>query len=156
MTELFLKISRNYTIHAYDYEPPVTEKLNDFASVVSASASSFAERLSGTQQATSKATQQEIPPSLSHAYAKASFQSTQLISPEVPLGAALQKFAGAQEKIGNARLQQDNDAILKFHNPFLKAIDGRIAEAMVLVDSFRNQDAMFKLVAYPMILADLD
>jgi hypothetical protein len=130
MTEMFVRLSKNYTQHAYDYEAPVTEKLSDFATTMSQNAAHLAERLSGTQLG-SKETHQEVPPSFSHAYAKAAFQSAELISQDEPLGAALKKFATTQERIGNQRIQQDNDAVLKFHNPLTKTLDGRIGDAMV-------------------------
>jgi hypothetical protein len=131
MTEMFVRLSRNYTQHGYDYEAPVTEKLTDLASVVSQNATHLAERLSGAQLGGSKETQQEVPPSFSHAYAKVAFQSSGLISQDEPLGSALKKFATTQERIGNFRIQQDSDAVLKFYNPMVKCLDGRIVEAMV-------------------------
>ncbi len=130
--ELFLKVAKNYITPAYDYEPPVVDKMADFATNFGANAASLAEKLSGTQlSGNSKTTQQEVPPSLSHAFAKAGFQSSELIGQEEPFGAALKKFAVAQEKMGEARLVQDVDAASKFYFPLLASIDGRIADSMV-------------------------
>ncbi|KAJ3303145.1 hypothetical protein HDV03_004133 [Kappamyces sp. JEL0829] len=127
--ELFLKVAKNYITPAYDYEPPALDKMADFATSIGSNAASLAERLSGTQLGGSKVTQQEVPPSLSHAFAKAAFQSAELVGLEEPFGAALKKFAVTQEKMGGFRLQQDQDAAAKFYYPFLKAMDGRIGES---------------------------
>lgn len=133
--ELFTKVSKNYITPAYDYEPPVVDKMADFATTFGANAASLAEKLSGTQLSGSntKIAQQEVPPSLSHAFAKAAFQSSELVGAEEPFGAALKKFAVTQEKMGEARLVQDQNAAQKFHYPFLALLDGRIGDSMVCV-----------------------
>jgi hypothetical protein len=40
----FLKVARNYTLPHYDYEPPLTDTVFDFASSVGDKANAFAER----------------------------------------------------------------------------------------------------------------
>jgi polyphosphate kinase len=118
----------NFQENKLDYEPPVTEKLSDLAHVVQTNASQLAERLSGTVMA--KPAYQETPPSFQHALAKSAFQSTEFVSVEEPLGAGLQKFAQSYEKLGSLFVQQKRDAVLKFHQPLIKSLEGRIAEAL--------------------------
>lgn len=127
--ENFLKVSKNYTLHAYDYEPELNEKVFDFANTVTSNASTFAERISG-QQLLPKAQSQEIPPSLSHAFAKAAYESANDVDPKEPLEAALKKFALAQERMGNARLRQDDDVKVKFYNPLVSSLTNKIGEAL--------------------------
>jgi carboxylesterase type B len=131
--ELFLKVSKNYITPAYDYEPPALDKMADFATNLGANAASLAEKLSGTNLGGgAKATLQEVPPSLSHSFAKAAFQSAELLGQEEPFGAALKKFAATQEKMGESRLLQDQNAAAKFYYPFSRTMDGKIGESMVL------------------------
>ena len=129
---LFLKVSKNYITPAYDYEPPALDKMADFATNIGANAASLAEKLAGGNLGGSaKTTLQEVPPSLSHAFAKAAFQSAELVGVEEPFGAALKKFAVTQEKMGEARLLQDQNAAAKFYYPFSRNFDGKISESMV-------------------------
>ena len=104
MHEEMVKVSRNYGLQAYDYEPAVVDKMAGFASSVGQNATSLAEKFSGTNLGASSVTQQEIPPSLSHAFAKAGFQSAELIGVDEPFGAALKKFATTEERIGGFRV----------------------------------------------------
>ena len=128
--DMFLKVSRNYTLHAYDYEPALNEKVIDFANTVTTNATSLAEKLSGSQIGSqSKAVAMETPPSLSHAFAKAAYLSADIVGENEPYGAALKKFASAHERAGNARLQQDADAASQFHNPMLATMNYKIGEA---------------------------
>nr|KAJ3423039.1 hypothetical protein HK105_003865 [Polyrhizophydium stewartii] len=131
--EQLLKVSRNYTLPAYDYEPALNDKVVDFANTVSSGATSLADKLSGGQIAQGSASRpvsQETPPSLSHAFAKAALQAAESVNPEEPLAAALKKFANAEERAGNMRVKQDSDAVAKFHNPLLKTLNQKIADAM--------------------------
>jgi hypothetical protein len=75
--ELFLRVTKNYTFYAYDYNPDMTEKLSDMAS----SAVSLANKLAGT---TSTKQSQETPPSLSHALAKAAFHCKGVLDQKEP------------------------------------------------------------------------
>ncbi len=130
---MFLKVSKNYITPAYDYEPPALDKMADFATNLGANAASLAEKLAGTNLGGgAKATLQEVPPSLSHSFAKAAFQSAELIGQEEPFGVALKKFAATQEKMGESRLLQDQNAAAKFYYPFSRTMDGKIGESMVL------------------------
>ncbi|KAI8895038.1 hypothetical protein BC833DRAFT_602662 [Globomyces pollinis-pini] len=129
--EQFLKVAKNYTTTAYDYNPGTVDKLSDFASSVSATTLSLADKLAGTTlQDGSKAGHAEVPPSLSHAFAKAGFQGSELVGIDEPLGSALKKFAMTEERIGNARVQQDQDAVRKFYTPFNESVESLIADAM--------------------------
>jgi hypothetical protein len=134
----FLKVARNYTLPHYDYEPPLSDTVFDFATTVGDKASNLADRVvasaSGSRSGglNSPATALETAPSLSHAFARAANQSCDLVSPEEPLHAGLKKFAVAQERMGNLRLAQDGDAKLKFYGPFLSFMHSTIESIVVL------------------------
>ncbi|EGF80502.1 hypothetical protein BATDEDRAFT_35140 [Batrachochytrium dendrobatidis JAM81] len=132
--ESFLKVSRNYTLPAYDYEPALNDKVLDFANTFSSNATSLAGQLSGGQLGAAPGARQtpqpETPTSLSHAFAKAAYQGAELVHPEEPLAAALKKFGAAEERAGNMRIKQDQDATAKFHNPLMQKMNLKMAEAI--------------------------
>ncbi|KAJ1547510.1 hypothetical protein HK405_005666 [Cladochytrium tenue] len=137
--EPLLKVSRNYTLPHYDYEPLLSESAKDFASTLSdrvqslvqsaqAAAGSAAVPTSPTSAAAGSA--EEIPRSLSHAFARAASTNADALGPEDPLGAALRRFAAAHDRVGAARLHLDADATAKFHQPFCTTLNQLIAHTM--------------------------
>ena len=136
--QLLLKVSRNYTLPHYDYEPALKDTVFDFATTVGDRASDLADRVvSATGNTASRSSssqgQPETAPSLSHAFAKAALTSSELLGPEEPLGAAFKKFSLAQERVGRARISQDQDAVAKFHQPLLTGLETTIGQANVLL-----------------------
>ncbi|KAJ3007261.1 hypothetical protein HKX48_009232 [Thoreauomyces humboldtii] len=135
MHENLAKISRNFTLPHYDYEPPLTDTVFDFATTVQDRATSLAAagaRAAGVNspvQGGSK-NREEIPPSLAHAFSRAAMHSAEEMGTQEPIGSALKKFAAVEEKVGNARLQMDADAVTKFHQPVNKMLVMTIASAM--------------------------
>jgi hypothetical protein len=81
--ELFLKVSRNYTYPAYDYEADMGEKITDLATVGFANAFNLASKFAGNQQQKEQVIS-DTPPSLSHAFAKAAYQSAELVENDEP------------------------------------------------------------------------
>ena len=137
--QLFLKVARNYTLPHYDFEPPLKDTVFDFATTVGDKATVFADRMVAATGSASAAAQDrrasqtplETASSLSHAFSRAASQSAELLSPEDPFAAALKKFAAAEEKMGNFRLVQDQEATAKFYQPFLNSLNVTIADANV-------------------------
>jgi hypothetical protein len=129
--ESLLRVANNYTKPHYDYEPLLAESAYDFASSVSGRVQSLAAGLQATTGAAPAAAGQagapkdEIPRSLSHAFAKAAVQGSEGLSPEEPTAAALKRFATVHDRIGNARLK-----LVRFFfcigdpNVFLECIEG--------------------------------
>ncbi|TPX65813.1 hypothetical protein SpCBS45565_g04854 [Spizellomyces sp. 'palustris'] len=135
MHENLVKISRNYTLPHYDYEPPLKDTVFDFATSVGDRATSLAAagaRAAGVQGPVpgGRTNRDEIPPSLAHAFARASLHSAEELGTQEPIGAALKKFAAVEEKVGNARLKLDADATAKFYQPFNMMLTATIANAM--------------------------
>jgi Bin/amphiphysin/Rvs domain for vesicular trafficking len=107
--------SSQYSHEPYDYPPNIRESFNDLGRTIG-------EKVQLLSHATSPAEAQAAltaPPSarpqpktFSHAIARASLAGSQLLvqtghSAEDPLATALEKYALAMEKVGEARLAQD-------------------------------------------------
>ncbi|KZM20558.1 hypothetical protein ST47_g8310 [Ascochyta rabiei] len=111
-----LQVTSQYSNEAYDYPANLRESFNDLGRTVS-------EKVNLLSSATSPAEAQAAltaPPSakpqpktFSHAVARASLNSSHMLtaeqsgSSEDPLATALEKYAIASEKVGEARLAQD-------------------------------------------------
>jgi hypothetical protein len=108
--------SSQYSNEAYDYPTNIRESFNDLGKTVSekvnllSSATSPAEAQAALTAAPSAKPQ---PKTFSHAVARASLNSSHILSGEHagagedPLATALEKYAIASEKVGEARLAQD-------------------------------------------------
>ncbi|KAG6366800.1 hypothetical protein INS49_000980 [Diaporthe citri] len=111
-----LAVTNQYSKEAYDYPANITETFNDLGRTVSekvnllSSASSPAEAQAALTAPPSAKPQ---PKTFAHAIARASLASSQLLhqqhtgTGDDPLAAALEKFALAEERVGEARLAQD-------------------------------------------------
>ena len=113
---LIRNYSSQYSNEAYDYPPNIKETFQDLGRTVS-------EKVSLLSTATSPAEAQAAlvappaakpqPKTFSHAVARASLSSSQLLhqhhtgAGEDPLATALEKYALASERVGEARLAQD-------------------------------------------------
>ena len=111
-----LQVTSQYSNEAYDYPANLRESFNDLGRTVS-------EKVNLLSSATSPAEAQAAltaPPSakpqpktFSHAVARAALNSSHMLtaeqsnSSEDPLATALEKYAIASEKVGEARLAQD-------------------------------------------------
>lgn len=111
--------SSQYTHEAYDYPTNIRESFNDFGRTVSekvhllSTASSASEAASAMTAPPSAKPQ---PKTFAHAIARASFSASQTLkgveggvktTDQDSLATALEKYAIAQEKVGEARLAQD-------------------------------------------------
>ncbi|KAF9583437.1 hypothetical protein BGW38_009462 [Lunasporangiospora selenospora] len=70
------------------------------------------------------------PKTLSHALSRASYDGSEQIGLEEPMGAALFKFATVQEKVGDFRLKMDHEISTKFVQPFGTTLNTQIGFAM--------------------------
>lgn len=114
LTETVLANSSQYSNEAYDYPPNIRESFNDLGRTIN-------EKVQLLSQAGSPAEAQAAltaPPSakpqpktFNHAIARASLAGSQTLAQstegEDPLATALEKYALAEEKVGEARLAQD-------------------------------------------------
>ncbi|KAH7121190.1 BAR domain-containing family protein [Dendryphion nanum] len=111
-----LQVTSQYSNEAYDYPTNIRESFNDLGRTVSekvtllSSATSPAEAQAAL---TAPPTAKPQPKTFSHAVARAAINSSHTLSGEHagagedPLATALEKFAIASEKVGEARLAQD-------------------------------------------------
>ncbi|KAF7163138.1 hypothetical protein CNMCM5623_008208 [Aspergillus felis] len=109
-----LQVTSQYSNEAYDYPPNIRESFNDLGRTIG-------EKVQLLSQASSPAEAQAAlvaPPSakpqpktFNHAIARASLAGSQTLAQvhpgEDPLATALEKYALASEKVGEARLAQD-------------------------------------------------
>ncbi|KAL6239238.1 hypothetical protein BDW75DRAFT_199281 [Aspergillus navahoensis] len=109
-----LQVTSQYSNEAYDYPPNIRESFNDLGRTIN-------EKVHLLSQASTPAEAQaalSAPPSakpqpktFSHAIARASLAGSQTLANttagEDPLATALEKYALASEKVGEARLAQD-------------------------------------------------
>jgi hypothetical protein len=115
--------SSQYTNEAYDYPTNIRESFNDLGRTVSekvqllGSAGSPAEAAAAMTAPPSAKPQ---PKTFNHAMARAALASSHVLNQaehgghEDPLAAALEKFAIAEEKVGEARLAQDSAVQARF------------------------------------------
>ncbi|KPM36204.1 Amino-acid acetyltransferase, mitochondrial [Neonectria ditissima] len=118
-----LAVTSQYSNEAYDYPPNIKETFQDLGRTVS-------EKVTLLSGATSPAEAQAAlvapptakpqPKTFSHAVARASLSSSQLLhqhhtgAGEDPLATALEKYALASERVGEARLAQDTQIQSRF------------------------------------------
>jgi hypothetical protein len=115
--------SSQYTHEAYDYPSNIRESFNDLGRTVSDKVSLLSSATSPSEDAaamTAPPSARPQPKTFSHAIARAALNSSQTLaqtaSPssasagtvEDPLSQALEKYAIASEKVGEARLAQDS------------------------------------------------
>ncbi|KAK5087678.1 BAR domain-containing protein [Exophiala xenobiotica] len=120
-----LAVTNQYSKEAYDYPPNIQESFTDLGRSISDKVSllSHASSPAEAQAAfTAPPTAKPQPKTFNHAIARAALSSSQLLqhsspvgqSPEDPLANALEKYALAQEKVGEARLAQDQQVQSRF------------------------------------------
>lgn len=128
-----------YTNEAYDYPPNLRESFNDLGRTITEkvqllSVASSPAEASAALTAPSQGKPQ--PKTFNHAIARASLASSQLIqqnntgsTDDDPFAASLEKYALAQEKIGNARLAQDAQIQSRFLAGWSTTMNTTIASA---------------------------
>ncbi|ROT39460.1 BAR domain-containing protein [Sodiomyces alkalinus F11] len=127
-----LAVTSQYSNEAYDYPPNIKETFQDLGRTVSekvhllTTASSPAEAQAAL---TALPTAKPQPKTFSHAMARASLASSQVLHQqhtgvgEHPLAAALEKYALAQERVGEARLAQDAQIQTHFLNAWTTTLN---------------------------------
>jgi len=118
-----LSVTSQYSTEAYDYPANIRESMNDLGRTVTekvhllSSATSPAEAQAAL---TAPPTAKPQPKTFNHAIARASLASSQLLqqqnsaTSEDPLATALEKYALAEERVGEARLAQDSQIQSRF------------------------------------------
>jgi hypothetical protein len=116
--------SNQYSKEAYDYPPNITESFSDLGRSITDKVTllSHASTPAEAQAAfTASPSAKPQPKTFNHAIARASLAGSSLLqqtqpsgAPEDPLATALERYALAEEKVGEARLAQDQQIQSRF------------------------------------------
>ncbi|CAD6568819.1 MAG: hypothetical protein ASARMPREDX12_001855 [Alectoria sarmentosa] len=120
-----LQVTSQYSNEAYDYPPNIRESFNDLGRTITDKVNLLSHAKSpGEAQAafTAPPSAKPQPKTFPHAIARASLVGSQLLiqtnpsssNGEDPLATALEKYALASEKVGEARLAQDQQIQQRF------------------------------------------
>jgi hypothetical protein len=119
-----LEVTKQYNNEAYDYPPNIRESFGDLGRSISDKVTLLSKASNATEaQAafTAPPSAKPQPKTFNHAIARAALASSQLIqqthpsgTSEDPLAQALEKYALAEEKVGEARLAQDQQIQARF------------------------------------------
>ncbi|KAG9103339.1 hypothetical protein FRC06_011337 [Ceratobasidium sp. 370] len=134
-----LKIARTFETETYDYPTQVQESLSEFSSNISHTVTNFAaNNLKGTSlpAPTQSPPAQTIHKTLPHALSRAATSSAATLSAgpgaheEARLAKALGEIGAGYDKIGEARLAQDEHIRSHFLQPWQATLNTSIAVAM--------------------------
>lgn len=121
MGRLICDNSSQYSNEAYDYPPNIRESFNDLGRTINEKVTLLSQAGSPAEaQAalTAPPTAKPQPKTFNHAIARASLAGSQTLAQntegEDPLASALEKYALAEEKVGEARLAQDSQIQSRF------------------------------------------
>ncbi|KZO97235.1 hypothetical protein CALVIDRAFT_545194 [Calocera viscosa TUFC12733] len=128
-----LKITQAYSTETYDYPTQITESVSELSQNMAHSVTAFAAvNLKGTNIPTPQVTAppKTLPKTLNHALSRAAAAGAAAEGPDERLGQALKIYAEVEEKVGDARLQQDGLIRDQFLAPWQATLNTSIALAM--------------------------
>ncbi|BEI83848.1 hypothetical protein CcaverHIS002_0404520 [Cutaneotrichosporon cavernicola] len=128
-----LKITKVYETESYDYPSDLAENLSEVGHQAQAAWASFAAKNlknSPLPVPAEKAPVEHLPKTLPHALSRAAAAGAGQLTSEDRLGAALGTYAVAEQKIGEARLMQDQMIVERFVNPWQATLSTSIGLAM--------------------------
>jgi len=128
-------LDRITTVYAtpYDYPNQIQESLTEFSSTISSGIVSFAAtNLKGTKLPVPTPNQPapQQPKTLPHAINRAATNAANALGPNERLGKGLAVYAGAFQKIGDARLNEDDTILENFVAPWQSTLSNSINIAM--------------------------
>jgi len=126
-----LSVTSNYANEGYDYPPNLRESFVDFGKSISERVQGLANAHTAqeAQSVFTKPATKGAPKTLSHALARAALAGTEVLGENDSFGKALEKYALAQDKIGESRLIQDDLIVQRFNNPYNVTLKTQIAAA---------------------------
>lgn len=130
-----LSVTSVYENESYDYPPNLKESFVDLSRTISEKVTTLthAQSASEAQTILTSPGKNREPKTLNHALGRAALAGSDELStsaPSQPLGSALQKFAVAEEKIGDARISQDQLIVSRFNSAFATTLNTSINIAM--------------------------
>ncbi|CAN6630785.1 hypothetical protein TRVA0_012S03114 [Trichomonascus vanleenenianus] len=128
-----LQVTSQYENEGYDYPPNLRESFVDLSRTISEKVTTLSHASSAqeAQQILTSPGSKKDPKTLNHALGRAALAGSESLGPndEVPLASALQKYAVAEEKIGEARLAQDNLIVSRFNAAFTTTLNTSLSYA---------------------------
>ncbi|KAK9330493.1 BAR domain-containing family protein [Lipomyces starkeyi] len=115
-----LAVTSQYSHEGYDYPPNLRESFVDLSRTVSERVQTLAQAQSAAeaQAALTRSTTKHAPKTFAHAISRASLSSAHQLPITDPLGVALEKYAVAEERVGEAQLAQDSLINSRFNSAF--------------------------------------
>ncbi|EIW72601.1 cytoplasmic protein [Tremella mesenterica] len=131
----FLKVTKVYETESYDYPSDITESVQDMGSQAASVWATFASKnlknsnlpIPGTHVAPKGP---QPPKTLAHAQSRAAKAGAAELGADDRLGVALGVYGVAMEKVGDARLAQDNLIADRFITPWQATLSTSIGLAM--------------------------
>ncbi|ANB15503.1 Gvp36p [Sugiyamaella lignohabitans] len=126
-----LSVTSQYENEGYDYPPNLRESFVDLSRTISEKVTtlSHAQSAQEAQNILTSPGSQKEPKTLNHALGRAALAGSESLSSSSdsqPLANALQKYAVAEEKIGEARLSQDQLIVTRFNAAFTTTLNTSI------------------------------
>lgn len=131
-----LGVTSVYENESYDYPPNLKESFVDLSRTISEKVTTLthAQSASEAQSILTSPGKNKEPKTLNHALGRAALAGSNELSSSTSasqsLGAGLQKFAVAEEKIGDARISQDQLIVSRFNSAFATTLNTSINIAM--------------------------
>lgn len=130
----FLKVAKTYNTPAYDYPVQFQESILGLTSTVTKQIQQLSKSVSDRAQTDPPyiptVSQPDHPQTLSHALGRVALDGADKVGKDEALGAALDKFGTASDKLGNARLTMDHEIVSKFNTPIQVTLKTSIEGAM--------------------------
>ncbi|KAG8760420.1 hypothetical protein FRC14_003117 [Serendipita sp. 396] len=127
------RIARVYETETYDYPVQVQQSIAELSTNVAHNVTSFAAaNLKDTSIPAPSVTPaaKPLPKTLPHAISRAALAGASSLGPDIRLGKALDLYGNAMEKVGQARLDQDDVIVERFLQPWNVTVTSSIAVAM--------------------------
>jgi len=126
-----LNVTGTFANESYDYQD-LKESFVDLGKTIQEKVANISSAASAAeaQAALTKPVTKAPPKTLNHALARASLAGSELLGSQDHFGNALAKYSAAEEKIGNARLAQDNQITSRFNSAMSTTVNSHISFAM--------------------------
>ncbi|KAG4306523.1 hypothetical protein PORY_000511 [Pneumocystis oryctolagi] len=113
-----LSVTSTYSNVSYDYPANLRETFSELSKTIQEKVHNLASAQSATeiQAAIMKPATKSTTKTLNHALSRAALASSECLNVPCPLKELLYAYSEAQDKIGNARLEQDQQIVAQFNN----------------------------------------
>ncbi|KAK9463766.1 BAR domain-containing family protein [Lipomyces oligophaga] len=119
-----LAVTSQYSHEGYDYPPNLRESFVDLSRTVSEKVQTLAQAQTAAEaQAALTSTSKHAPKTFAHAISRASLSASHQLPMSDPLGVALEKYAVAEERVGEAQLAQDSLISSRFNAAFTTSLN---------------------------------